>query len=116
MSVQNQDTQTTRVVTSDAGGEYVCSVAGGGQLCVTVNAAGFKELKRTEVRVTGATTVTVDLQLAVGGQNEVVSVTSTPPLLQTLTVEVSALVDSRQRQVAPSPAGREATPDQRGTV
>jgi Carboxypeptidase regulatory-like domain len=101
VSIQNLDTQTTRVVTSNAGGAYVAPSLAAGNYAITVNAPGFRELKRTGVHVTGATTVTVDLQLVVGEQNEVVSVASTTPLLQTLTAEVSALVDSNQMVALP---------------
>ena len=92
----NTATQFTRVVTTNSNGEYVASSIPTGEYTITVVAPGFEKLVRSGVILTAATTLTVDLQLAVGSQTQTVSVTATTPLLQSQSAEVSALVDSQQ--------------------
>jgi len=101
VTLVNAGTQFTRVVATNASGQYVASSIPTGAYTLTVVKPGFEKLVRSGVILTAATTLTVDLQLAVGSQTETVSVTATAPLLQSQSAEVSALVDSRQMVALP---------------
>ena len=101
VTLVNSATQFTRVVTTNSDGEYVASSIPTGQYTISVLKPGFEKLVRSGVILTTASTLTVDLRLAVGSQTETVSVTATPPLLQSQSAEVSALVDSAQMVALP---------------
>jgi hypothetical protein len=82
VKITNKETQFQRVVKSNASGEYAAPSMPTGTYTVTVEKAGFEKLIRAGVILTGATTVTVELQLAVGTDTQTVEVTSQVPLLQ----------------------------------
>jgi hypothetical protein len=94
--VVNIETQFSRSVQTATNGQYVAASIPTGGYQITVTAQGFQKLVRTGVQLTAASTLNVDLQLAVGNVSETVAVSSTAPLLQSQTAEVSALVDSKQ--------------------
>ncbi len=96
VTLVNADTQFTRVVQGSANGQYVASSIPTGSYTITVIKPGFEKLQRAGVVLTAASTLTVDMQLAVGSQTQTVSVTGTAPLLQSQSATVSSLVDSQQ--------------------
>ncbi|HMJ62784.1 MAG TPA: carboxypeptidase regulatory-like domain-containing protein, partial [Bryobacteraceae bacterium] len=97
----NAGTQFTRSLETNTDGQYVASAIPTGEYEVTVEKQGFQKLERTGIRLTTASKLNVDLQLALGSQTQTVSVTSTAPLLQSQSAEVSSLVDSRQMVALP---------------
>src|SRR3954447_18500902 len=99
--VTNIATQFTRTVQANANGQYVASAIPTGSYLITVTKPGFQRLEHTGVQLTAASTLSVDLQLRIGSQNQTVSVTATTPLLQSQSAEVSSLVDSRQMIALP---------------
>ena len=101
VTLVNQATQATRVVESNASGQYVASSIPTGSYVISVVSSGFKQLKREGVQLTAASTLTVDLQLSLGAETQTVAVFDTAPLLQEQTAEVSGLVDSRQMVALP---------------
>ena len=101
VTLVNTATQFTRVVETNASGEYVASSIPTGAYAITVTKTGFEKLQRSGVQLTAATTLTVDLQIAVGSEMQTVSVTAAAPLLQSQSAEVSSLVDSRQMVALP---------------
>ena len=101
VTLVNTATQFTRIVGTNADGQYVASAIPTGEYTITVARLGFQRLVRAGIVLTAATNQTVDLQLAVGSQTETVSVTATPPLLQSQSAEVSALVDKNQMVALP---------------
>jgi Carboxypeptidase regulatory-like domain len=101
VTLVNQATQFTRSVETSATGQYVASSIPTGNYEITVLNAGFKQLKRSGVELTAASTLTVDLQLSLGAETQTVAVFGTAPLLQEQTADVSALVDSRQMTALP---------------
>ena len=101
ITLVNEGTRFTRVVESNANGQYVASAIPTGSYAITVVKTGFKRLKRTGVQLTLASTLTVDLQLSVGAVSQTVAVSGTAPLLQTQSAAVSGLVDSRQMLALP---------------
>ena len=101
VTLVNQETQFTRVVETNTSGQYVASAIPTGGYAITVEKAGFKQLRRTGIQLTLASTLTVDLQLSVGAVTQTVAVSGTPPLLHTQSAAVSGLVDSRQMLALP---------------
>jgi hypothetical protein len=92
----NEGTQFTRVVESNASGQYVASSIPTGKYTISVEHPGFRKLVRGAVELTAADTLTVDLQLTVGSVQETVEVTERPPLLQSQTAAVSSLISNQQ--------------------
>ncbi len=101
VTLVNEATQFTRVVETNSSGQYVASAIPTGSYAITVVKTGFKQLQRSGVQLTVASTVTVDLQLSVGTVNQTVAVTGAAPLLQMQSAAVSGLVDSRQMLALP---------------
>ena len=101
ITVVNTATQLSRTVQTNDSGGYVVSAIPVGPYTVTASKAGFEKLERSGVQLTTASRLQVDLQLSVGSQSQTVSVTSTVPLLQSQSAEVSSLVDSRQMVALP---------------
>lgn len=96
VTLVNAATQFTRVVTTNSNGEYVASSIPTGEYSISVLKPGFEKLVRSGAILTAASTLTIDLQLAVGSQTRTVSVNATTPLLQSQSAEVSGLVDRQQ--------------------
>ena len=94
VSIVNTDTQFTRTVETNTGGEYVATPLPAGKYAVKVDSSGFRKLERTGIELNAATTIRVDLQLALGSSVESVEVTAAASLVQSETATVSALVDS----------------------
>jgi hypothetical protein len=101
ITLVNVATQFTRTLDTNAEGQYVASGIPTGEYVITAEKQGFQKLERTGVRLTTASKLNVDLQLAIGSQSQTVSVTATAPLLQSQSADVSALVDSRQMVTLP---------------
>ena len=96
VTIVNDGTQFTRIVTTNAQGQYSANAFPTGALTITVEREGFAKLVRSGVQLTAADTLTVNLQLKVGDVQQSVEVTSAAPLLQTQSAAVSQLVDNRQ--------------------
>ena len=92
----NIATQLSRSVQTSANGQYVAPSIPTGAYQITVSKQGFQKLIRSGVELTAASTLNVDLQLSVGNVAETLSVSSTAPLLQSQSAEVSALIDNKQ--------------------
>jgi hypothetical protein len=75
ITLVNQATQFTRVVDTNAAGQFAAPSLPTGNYSVTVARAGFRRLTRPGLQLTAVSTVSVDLQLAVGGETQTVSVT-----------------------------------------
>ncbi len=101
VTLVNQGTQFTRVVETNASGQYVASAIPTGSYLITVLKTGFERLKRTGVQLAVDSTLTVDLQLSVGAETQTVAISATAPLLQMQSAAVSGLVDSRQMVALP---------------
>lgn len=101
VTITNEATQFTRVVESDASGQYVASAVPPGSYTIVVSKPGFEQAKRAGVPIAVATTNTVDLKLSVGANTVTISISGNAPLLQTQTAAVSGLVDSVQMLAIP---------------
>lgn len=84
-TVSATNTATNAVSTQNTTSEGFYSVAAlpVGTYTVVVSAPGFQKLSQQHVTVDALTVVTLDLKLTVGQASETVTVTDTPPLLET---------------------------------
>src|SRR5690349_8276117 len=62
----NEGTQFSRVVETNASGQYFAYSVPTGSYTAAAEAAGFQRLVRSGIQLTAADTLTVDLQLTVG--------------------------------------------------
>lgn len=92
----NLATQFRRTVSTNERGEYVASALPTGKYILTAEKAGFQKLERSGVTLTTASTLNVDLKLAIGSESQTVTVTAVASLLQSQSGVVSSLVDSKQ--------------------
>lgn len=96
VTLVNADTSFTRIAKTNTSGQYVAYSVPVGGYTITAEMQGFQKLVRSGVELTVGNTLTVDLQLSVGGLQQTVQVTASAPLLQSQTAEVSSLVTNRQ--------------------
>jgi hypothetical protein len=96
VTVVNEGTHLTRVVTSNDAGEYTVYSFPTGRLTIAAEHPGFQKLVRTGIVLTAADTLTVDLPLTVGNVQQTVEVTGEAPLLQSQTAAVSSLISNEQ--------------------
>src|SRR5437016_7907278 len=73
--------EKVRTVTTDGTGQYKIENLRPGLYAVTFTLAGFNVVKRNEVELTGAQTVTINADLKVGGVAETVTVTGATPVV-----------------------------------
>ncbi|MBN9614483.1 MAG: carboxypeptidase regulatory-like domain-containing protein, partial [Acidobacteriales bacterium] len=92
----NVATQFRRTVSTNERGEYVASALPTGKYVITAEKEGFQKLERSGITLTTASTLSVGLKLAIGSENQTVSVTAVASLLQSQSGVVSSLVDSKQ--------------------
>lgn len=93
--INSQTDQKRNVFTNDKG-EYTASSLPIGRYVIRAKKAGFKRLTQTGVILTTASTLTVNLTMQVGSQKQTIRVTGRPPLLQSQSGQISALVDSKE--------------------
>jgi hypothetical protein len=96
VKITSTETQFQRSVKTNGSGEYSAPSMPTGTYAITVDKSGFQKVDRAGVLLTGATTITVDIELAIGSDSQTVEVTSQVPLLQAQSGAVSNLVDSQQ--------------------
>src|SRR6266446_10578807 len=89
--IRNLATDQSISVTTDSTGAYAANLLRIGSYSVTVEKQGFKRAVKPNVDVGVNQVVRVDLNLQVGGANEVVEVKGVVPLLQTETSSLGTL-------------------------
>ncbi|ABF42831.1 hypothetical protein Acid345_3831 [Candidatus Koribacter versatilis Ellin345] len=94
-------TGETRTTTTSNTGAYVVSLLNPGTYVLAVTKTGFKRAERPDITVHITETVADNVQMAVGSQNETVSVNDMGELLKTEDSSLGNVVD--QRQVANLP-------------
>lgn len=102
VTVRNQDTGMFRETVSNEDGTYFISGIVPGPYTITAELQGFKRFNRPDVRLEIGRTTTVDLQLAVGGLEELVTVTAESPLVDVTSKEVGGNISSRELLELPS--------------
>jgi len=91
----NTATNVTRETTSNATGEYLFLEVPVGPYEIDVNQTGFKKFVRKNIVVDLNSVVSVDLALQLGGTTETVEVTAAPPVVDTSSTQLGAIVGER---------------------
>lgn len=93
ITAQNVDTHFARSVSTNGEGGYSVQYLPVGKYTVTVNASGFKKFEQQNIVLTVDQTQTLNLVLAIGAQDQTVTVTDAPPLINTATSELGRTVE-----------------------
>jgi len=91
----NEANGTQRDTQASATGEYIFLEVPVGNYQVQVNHPGFKKYLRKGIVVNLNEAVNLDIPLVVGGSTETVEVTGAPPLVDTTSTQLGAVVGSR---------------------
>ncbi len=94
--IRNTDTGLDRRLATDSTGGYVAPSIPVGSYTVEVVAEGFTTARRVGISLAVGQSSTVNLQLGVASANEQITVSDTPPSINTSTEETSGLVNERQ--------------------
>ena len=95
VTLTNKDTGDKHSISTDASGNYTFVDILRGTYKLEVEKTGFKKFVRDSILVQIESGLRVDAALQVGGQNEVVEVTSEVPLLQPETNSLGQVVEQR---------------------
>ncbi|MGQ0732561.1 MAG: carboxypeptidase regulatory-like domain-containing protein [Acidobacteriota bacterium] len=108
ISLRNVDTGLVRTsVTSDQGKYHFPTVPPTGTWMLTAELAGFQTVTREGLRFQANTLPQIDLQMAVGGLQESVTVTAGAPMVRTRESERSAILDQTMLTDLPAGGGRD---------
>src|SRR5687768_11171709 len=102
VTIRNQDTGMFRETVSNADGTYFVSGIVPGPYEISAELQGFKKFNRRDVRLEIGRTITLDLQMEVGGLEELVTVTGESPLVDVTSKEVGGNISSRELVDLPS--------------
>src|SRR5580693_3640496 len=91
----NVATSSTRVVQSGANGEYIFIEVPVGTYEIDVTQAGFKKFIRKDLALDLNEVLSVDIALTLGGSTETVEVTGAPPVVDTSSTQLGAIVNER---------------------
>jgi outer membrane receptor protein involved in Fe transport len=83
VQITNVDNGVSRNLESNEAGEYVAPNLQPGLYTITVQAAGFKKIQRTGIRLEVGKEVRIDFAMQAGGIEETVRVTEDVPLIET---------------------------------
>ena len=97
----NTATNIKRESVTGATGEYLFLEVPVGTYEIDVTQTGFKKFVRRDVVVDLNAVVTVDIPLQVGGSTEMVEVTGEPPVVDTTSTQLGAIVNSRDATQLP---------------
>jgi len=97
----NSATNVRREVTTNATGEYLFLEVPVGTYEIDLNQQGFKKFVRKDVIVDLNAAVSVDITLQLGAATEVVEVTGEPPVVDTSSTQLGAVVNSRDATQLP---------------
>ncbi|HXY26210.1 MAG TPA: carboxypeptidase regulatory-like domain-containing protein, partial [Candidatus Acidoferrum sp.] len=97
----NEGTHATREVQTGANGEYIFLEVPVGSYEIDVDQAGFKKFVRKGVGLDLNEVVAVDITLQVGGSTDVVEVTGAPPVVDTTSTQLGAIVNDRSSTQLP---------------
>lgn len=99
--VRSVETDATRTLTTDATGRYRAPGLAPGTYDITVELQGFQTMKRSGLTLSVGQTATVDLRLAVGRMEDVITVAGEAPVIDTTRSSVAAVVDAQQIRELP---------------
>jgi len=92
----NVATNVAREAITSSSGEYLFLEVPVATYLIEVNQAGFKKFVHKDISVDLNAVVTVDISLQVGGSTETVEVTGEPPVIDTTSTQLGAVVSSRE--------------------
>src|SRR5262245_5733624 len=101
VSVQNQDTNETANTVSNAEGTYSLPFLRPGLYTLTVELSGFQKYVRKDMRLEVSQSAVVNVQLAVGGVAEQMTVTAESPLLEAGKADRGTVIDSHRIEELP---------------
>jgi hypothetical protein len=99
--IVNTATGEEHKATSTSAGAYTVPYVPAGTYTVRVTAPGFRTSEAQNVIVRVAETLTVNITLQVGSINEQVTVSDTPPLLETGTAEIGRYISTEEYKTWP---------------
>src|SRR5262249_12680819 len=91
----NEATRATREGQSGANGEYIFIEVPVGTYEIDATSQGFKKYTRKGIVLNLNEVVNVDVVLQVGGATEIVEVTGAPPVVDTTSTQLGAIVNER---------------------
>jgi hypothetical protein len=97
----NEATRASRGVETGANGEYVFLEVPVGTYEIDVTGQGFKKSARKGIPLNLNEVINVDVVLQVGGSMDVVEVTGTPPVIDTTSTQLGAVVNERSSTQLP---------------
>jgi hypothetical protein len=97
----NEATHATRDVQTNENGEYIFLEVPVGNYEVNVNQQGFKKYVRKGIPVNLNEVLLVDVSLQIGGATETVEVTGAPPVVDTSSTQLGAIVNERSSTQLP---------------
>src|SRR6266852_7057665 len=101
LQLVNEATHSTREVQSGSNGEYIFIEVPVGSYEIDVTVQGFKKYVRKGVALDLNQVLTVDIALQIGGATDVVEVTGTPPVVDTTSTQLGAVVNERSSTQLP---------------
>ena len=99
--IRNQDTGSERSLTTNNGGAFSAPSIPVGVYTVSVTHDGFAPLKRTGVSLQVGQSIHLHLALTLGDVQQAVTVTDTPPSVDTSTLQSEGLVSEHQVKELP---------------
>jgi outer membrane receptor protein involved in Fe transport len=90
--VRNMDTGINHLVTSNEAGVYVAPLLQPGNYSLTVTKEGFAKMERMGVMLMVGQTLTIDFQMSLEAQQQVITVTEQTPLIETSKTEQAQAV------------------------
>jgi hypothetical protein len=103
--VRNQATGMFRDTVSGPDGSFIASGLVPGTYMVTAELQGFKKFDRRDLRLEVGKTVSIDVEMALGGLEETVSVTAVSPLVDVTSKEIGGNITSETLVKLPSVNG-----------
>jgi hypothetical protein len=92
LTIQNLDTNLTRIVTTNETGQYSVAPLPPGRYSVTAEKDGFKKEVRSGIVLTVGQTATLNINLQIGEAKEVVTVAAGAELVNATSAEISQVV------------------------
>ena len=97
----NEANHATRDVQSGANGEYIFLEVPVGTYEIDATSQGFKKYTRKGIALNLNEVLSIDIPLQIGGSTEVVEVTGAPPVVDTTSTQLGAIVNERSSTQLP---------------
>jgi hypothetical protein len=105
VTVRNQETGIFRETLSGDSGAFIASGLAPGRYEVTASLQGFKKYSRRDLQLEVGRTATIDVEMEVGGMEEVLTVTAETPLVDVTSKEIGGNITSETLVQLPSVNG-----------